>query len=180
MVEPRALSLPEYVTLALLAVEPAHGYEVARRWAESPVATLLPADQAMVYGYLRRLEREQVLDWDEVRVGRRPPRRVYTVNEEGWPPLRAWLTRPVQRMREARLDLLLKIYFLESLDPASIPRLLREQVEVCRRYVANATASLDAAEGFERLLWDSKVTAGRATLEWLRGVTPPEAGRRAS
>ncbi len=176
----RDLLPAEYVTLGFLAIQPAHGYDVARRWAASPVASVLSADQAMVYGYLRTLEREQLVDWTETRVGRRPPRRVYTVNEDGWSPLRAWLRQPVQRMREARLDLLLKLFFLESIDPDAIPGLIRDQVGVCERYVADARARLAAAEGFERLVRESKLSAGEATLAWLAPLAPPAPRRRAS
>ena len=73
---PTDLQTGEYAALAFLAIEAGHGYEVARRWDASPLALIAPADQSTVYTYLRGLERRGLVDWDEVRVGRRPPRRI--------------------------------------------------------------------------------------------------------
>jgi PadR family transcriptional regulator AphA len=163
----RELLPGEYAVLGLLAGEPAHGYEVARHWAESALAMVCPVEQATVYAYLQTLEREQLVDWEEQRVGRRPPRRVYTVNEAGWSVLRAWLRAPVQRMREVRLDFLLKLFLLERIDPGASPGLIRDQIAACRHYVHEAESRSAAAEGFELLLWESKRSAGEATLNWL-------------
>jgi PadR family transcriptional regulator, regulatory protein AphA len=177
MAEVRDLLPGEYTVLGLLALEPAHGYEVNRRWQESPLAELLPVEQSILYGYLRTLDRRGLLDWEEHRVGNRPPRRVFALSEEGWEYLRPWLRSPVERMREVRLDLLLKLYLLEEIDPGGVPRLIAEQVAVCRRYVDREEARLDRAEGFTRLIAESRLSAGRATLGWLSSHLPDAPAR---
>lgn len=164
----RELLPGEYAVLGLLADEPAHGYEVARRWAESALALVSPIEQATIYAYLQALEREQLVDWEEQRVGRRPPRRVYTVNEAGWSVLRAWLRAPVARMREVRLDFLLKLFLLERIEPAATAGLIADQIASCRRYIEQAELRLAAASGFERTVWESRLSAGAATLAWLQ------------
>jgi DNA-binding PadR family transcriptional regulator len=179
-VEERPLMPGEYAVLGLLAAEPRHGYELARRWQASPLALVLPAEQSALYAYLRNLERRGLLDWDEVRVGNRPPRRIFSASEEGWEVLRPWLHAPVDRMREVRLDLLLKIYLVRLLDPAAERRLLSRQIEVCEAYLADARASAVGAEDFERLVWQARSTAAEATLTWLRTLTPTERRRTAS
>ena len=123
----------------------------------------------MIYGYLRNLERRALLDWSDLRVGKRPLRRVYEVNEDGWSVLRAWLHAPVERLREVRMDLLLKLYFLEQLDPLAVPRLIGAQVSVCHRYIEEEMRSVEESEGFERIVAESRLSAGRATLDWLSG-----------
>ena len=163
----------EYAALAFLAIEAGHGYEVARRWEASPLALIAPADQSTVYTYLRGLERRALVDWDEVRIGRRPPRRIYAPNEDGWSVLRAWLKQPVSRMREVRQDFLLKWFFLRQIDPAAERTLIRAQTHVCRTYIEDARAHLDTAEGFERLVWESRLTAAEGVLSWLDTHTPP-------
>ncbi|MEX2375311.1 MAG: PadR family transcriptional regulator [Dehalococcoidia bacterium] len=173
----RALLPGEYAVLGLLAIEPAHGYEVNRRWQESPLTELLPIEQSVLYGYLRTLERRGFLDWEEHRVGNRPPRRVFALSEEGWEYLRPWLRSPVERMREVRLDLLLKLYFLEEIDPRAVVRLIAEQVMVCRRYEERAELRLREAEGFARLIAESRLTAVRATRAWLSSHVPEEPTR---
>ena len=180
MADERDLLPGEYAALGLLADSPAHGYELARRWEASPLAEVIPTEQSVLYGYLRTLERRDLLEWEEVRVGNRPPRRIFTPSEAGWEVLRAWLRAPVRRMREVRMDLLLKIYLLRLLDPAGERRLLARQVEVCERYLEDARVRLDAAEGFERLVHESRTTAAEATLVWLRSIAPSGGGRAAS
>lgn len=168
----RDLLPAEYAALGLLAAEAQHGYELARRWHSSALAEVAPTEQSVLYGYLRNLERRGLLDWEEIRVGNRPPRRIFSASEQGWEVLRPWLRSPVLRMREVRLDLLLKIYVLRLIDPDGEPRLIARQIEVCERYVQDAQAHLAPADGFERLVWESKETAGRATLAWLQARLP--------
>lgn len=176
----RALLPGEYTALGLLAAEPMHGYELARRWEASPLAEVLPAEQSVLYGYLRTLERRDLVEWEEVRVGNRPPRRIFSASEAGWEALRPWLRAPVARLREVRHDLLLKIYVLRLLDPAGEPRLVARQVETCEAYLGDARVRLDAAFDFERLVWESRVTAAEATLAWLRSMTPDGRRRKAA
>lgn len=173
MATPTDLQPGEYAALAFLAIEAGHGYEVARRWDASPLALIAPADQSSVYTYLRGLERRALVDWDEVRVGRRPPRRIYAPNEDGWSVLRAWLKQPVTRMREVRQDFLLKWFFLRQTDPAAERALIRAQAQVCRTYIDDARAHLDTAEGFECLVWESRLTAAEGVLSWLDTHTRP-------
>lgn len=174
MADDRDLLPGEYTALGLLAHEPTHGYELARRWEASPLVEVLPTEQSVLYGYLRTLERRDLLEWEEVRVGNRPPRRIFSASEVGWEVLRAWLRTPVTRLREVRADLLLKIYVLRLLDPATEARLLARQVEVCEAYLADARTRRDAAEGFERLVWESRTTAAESTLLWLRATVSPD------
>jgi len=174
MAEDRELTAPEYAALGLLAAEPQHGYELARRWQAGPLAEVAPTEQSVLYGYLRTLEGRGLLDWEEIRVGNRPPRRIFSASELGWEVLRPWLRSPVARMREVRSDLLLKIYVLQLIDPDGEPRLLARQVAVCELYLQDAQARLGEAEGFARLVWESKETAARATLTWLRSRLPDD------
>lgn len=170
----------EYAALGLLAVEPMHGYELHRRWQDSPIVEVLPVEQSVLYGYLRTLERRGLVDWEEHRVGNRPPRKILSPSEDGWTLLRAWLRAPVHRLREVRLDLLLKIYLVRLLDPRAEASLLARQVGVCERYVFDARTRLDASEGFAALVHQSRVSAAEATLAWLRTVGHDGRDSRAS
>lgn len=161
----------EYAALGLLAVEPAHGYELHRRWLASPLAEVLPVEQSVLYGYLRTLDRRGLLDWEEHRVGNRPTRRIYEPSEAGWELLRGWLRTPVVRLREVRLDLLLKLYLLDLLDPRAQRRLLDRQIEACERLLDDARSAADAVEAeadFAALFTRSRVSAAEAALRWLR------------
>lgn len=179
-VDDRPLLPGEYAVLGLLAVEPRHGYELARAFAAPPLSEVCPVEPSLLYAYLRNLERRGLVDWEEVRVGNRPTRKTYEPSEAGWEVLRGWLRAPVTRMREVRLDLLLKLYLLRLLDPAGEPRLVARQVEVCAAYEQDARSRAEAAEGFSRVVWESKWRAAVATRAWLMAYSPAPPGREAA
>jgi hypothetical protein len=65
---------------------------------------------------------------------------------------------------------MLKLYFLHQLDAGAEKVLLGEQIEAVEAYIDRVAARLSVApaQGFERLVLGSKVTAAEATLAWLR------------
>ena len=176
----RPLLPAEYAVLGLLAGEPQHGYELARRWQDSPLHEVFPVEQSVLYGYLRILERRGLLDWEERKVGNRPPRKIYRASEAGWEVLRPWLRAPVQRLREVRLDLLLKVYVIRLLDPRAERALIERQVTVCEQYLVDARARLDGADDFTALVLRSRTSAAEATLAWLRAWNADHVREQAS
>ncbi len=167
----------EYAALGLLALEPAHGYELHRRWQASPLAEVLPLEQSVLYGYLRTLDRRGLLDWEEHRVGNRPLRKIYRPSELGEEFLRAWLRAPVHHLRDVRLDFLLKLHVVGQLDPRSKTSLLDRQITICGRLLEEATAALRAIEDetdFTALFQQSRMSAAGAALVWLRGYRDRE------
>lgn len=70
-------------------------------------------------------------------------------------------------MREVRLELLLKLFFLNLTDPPAVEDLLGRQITVCEGYLAQIrTGALESP--FRRLVALSKASAAEATLTWLR------------
>lgn len=163
----RRLLPGEYAILGLLLVRPMHGYEMARFFERGDLAAVCPLEQSSLYTYLRNVERRGLVRWAETRVGQRPPRKTCELTPEGRQLVQEWLAAPVSRIREVRLDLLLKLYFLRQLDPAAEAVLVREQVAVCEQYAASLGAG-EPASGFRRLVLESKRSAAEATLKWLR------------
>ncbi len=164
------LLLPgEHAVLGLLALRPMHGYEMARILAqEDELFAVCPVEQSLLYTYLRNIEARGLVAWHERRVGNRPPRKLYELTPAGHVELTDWLRRPVGRIREIRLDFLLKLYFLHQLDPAAERALLAEQIDVCEAYEARLERALPAEHGFPRLVALSKLSAAAATLRWLQ------------
>jgi PadR family transcriptional regulator AphA len=165
----RPLLPGEYAVLGLLALRPMHGYEMARILAEDDeLFAVCPVEQSLLYTYLRNVEERGLVSWQEHRVGNRPPRKRYELTSPGSVELAGWLRRPVGRIREVRLDFLLKLYFLHQLDPAAERALLAQQIDVCERYEARLETALPGERGFPRLVALSKLSAATATLGWLR------------
>jgi virulence activator alpha len=78
----------------------------------------------------------------------------------------------VARMREVRLDFLLKLYFAQQLGAAEAKTLVKAQVNACRDYLERQkthTRDIDPMS-FESLVLESKVTAAESMLEWLNRI----------
>ena len=112
--------------LALLALRPMHGYEMTAFIEEEGLSDVCPVEQSTLYTYLRNVESRGLVAWTEERVGQRPPRKIFELTPVGRELIDGWLRRPVGRMREVRLDLLIKLFFLARLDPGANRRLLAD------------------------------------------------------
>lgn len=173
----RELLPGEYAILGLLLEGPMHGYEMARHFEGHELTTVCPIEQSSLYTYLRNVEARELVQWEETRVGARPPRKMYSLTESGEQAVRRWLDVPVMRLREVRLDFLLKLYFLHRLDPEAERELLDVQIDVCRDYLLMLERQPDATP-FLRLVHGSKRSAALATLNWLRSYADELDGER--
>ena len=187
----------QHAILGLLALEDGddqghgYGYDLARHFVEGqPLAEVLRLEPGMLYHHLKKLARA---GWVEAAVepqGARPPRRVYRLTADGHAELRRWLSAPVARTREIRLEFLVKLFFARRLDPDRAAHLVAEQRETCRRLeasLAEQRARLDAEEPdgdaaieartFRRLVLELRLAQTRAAAGWLEAVaaapTPP-------
>jgi len=160
----------EYAALALLRIRDMYGYEMSHYFEGDELGEVCPIEQSMLYSYLRNVEQRGLVAWQEERAGQRPPRKRFSLTADGTLAVDRWLRQPVGRLREVRLDLLLKLYVLHQVNPRAERRLVQEQVEVCEAYRTKLQARFDGADDqFEQLVAGSKLSAAVATLDWLRG-----------
>lgn len=174
----------EHAILGLLALSESgvgHGYDLARQFsAEAPLGNVVRLEPGMVYHHLKKLER---LGWvsavPKAEPGR-PARRLFALSSPGRAELERWLSEPVARTREIRLDFLVKLYLALLLDPALAVRLVAEQRDQCARLVetmANRRQSMQAGEHqdpvttrFGDMVLDMRLAQTRAALAWLDRV----------
>jgi PadR family transcriptional regulator AphA len=164
-----ALTASEYAVLGLLRREPTYGYELQRKLGGAAgIARVCRVEPAMVYAILKSLATRGLIEgrWDRREY---PPKAVYDLTPAGDEEFREWLRQPVSRMREMRLDFLLKLYF-GLLEGASLARELTEaQLSACVDYAREIFAELEETEAgtFDEIVLQSKASAVRATQEWL-------------
>ncbi len=174
----------EHAILGLLALSESgmgHGYDLARQFSpEAPLGNVVRLEPGMVYHHLKKLER---LGWvsavPEAEPGR-PARRLFALSSPGRAELGRWLSEPVARTREIRLDFLVKLYIALLLDPALAVRLVDEQRDLCARLVeslANRQKSVQVKEDqdpvaarFGEMVLDMRLAQTRAALAWLDRV----------
>ncbi len=188
----------EHAVLGLLALAPSagHGYDLARHFASGrPLGAVIRLAPGMLYHHLKKLEgagwASAVTEETPGRPGR-PARQVYAVTPAGEAELRRWLTEPVARTREVRIDFLVKLYLARwAPDGAAVvARLVAEQratlvglEESLRRQLAARPAGAGpATEGasptpgarfdadFGRLVLELRLAQTHAALGWLDRV----------
>ena len=162
-----------YAILGLLRERPMHGYEIARHFKlEADLGQVVPADMSTIYTFLKDLQEHGLIRGERETVGARPPRTVFSLTAEAEPLFLDWLRRPVARMREIRLDFLLKLYFAQQFGPAEAKALVKAQIAACRDYVERQkTSTRDLnPKSFESLVLESKLTAAESMLDWLNRI----------
>ena len=165
----RELLPAESAVLALLRTRPMYGYEMARYFEGEDLREVCPIEQGSLYTYLRNLEGRALVTWREEREGLRPPRKRFALTPEGEAVVDRWLREPVERLREVRFELLVKLYVLHLVDADAEAVLVRDQLRVCEAYRDRAVERVaGAGDGFSRLVAQSKLSAAEATVAWLR------------
>jgi len=174
------LSAAEYAIIGLVQQQPMHGYQIAREMAPNQgLGLICPLRLSNVYLLLGNLERRGLIAVDHRSQDAYPPKTVYKATAAGRRAFESWLRQPPARLREVRLDFLLKLYFLQGKDSASLPGLVEQQIDFCRQFLSEWEALTAAAEpdSFDHLALQSKLSAARGTLDWLlayrQGLSSP-------
>jgi PadR family transcriptional regulator AphA len=163
------LTPAEYAVLGLVRRKPTYGYELKQQFSgKQGLARVCPIEPAMVYAILKSLSGLELVDgeWDNSTY---PPKAIYSATEAGDLEFQRWLLRPVGRMREIRLDFLIKLFFLLEQEPRQAVELIETQIEVCKEYeagIAEEQAAV-ASGSFDAIVLESKSSAARITREWL-------------
>jgi DNA-binding PadR family transcriptional regulator len=178
------LTPAEYAVLGLLRQRPAHGYELQRQLSgRHGLGIVCPVEPAMVYAILKSLSGLELIngEWDNTSY---PPKAIYSATEAGDAEFQRWLLRPVGRMREIRLDLMVKLYFLLEEEPDDEHRqareLIEEQLDVCQTYAEEIEHEMEevAGDSFDALALGSKLSAARLTSAWLTDCLKSLEGNR--
>ncbi|MCB0099218.1 MAG: PadR family transcriptional regulator, partial [Caldilineaceae bacterium] len=119
----------KHVLLALLAAEPAYGYELKKRYDET-LGELWPLQQAQVYNNLRLLEKAGQIELD-ARVAQEnlPDQKQFRVTASGDSELAAWLAEPISGDRHLKDEFYLKVMALATIlqRPSALAELLWQQ-----------------------------------------------------
>jgi DNA-binding PadR family transcriptional regulator len=165
---PEQLATGEWAVLALLAEGQTHGFAVARALAPGgAVGRVWSMRRPLVYRTLDVLgERELVRAAGTEPSETGPPRTVVAVTPAGGRRVQEWLTTPIEHVRDARSELLLKLLFHDRAGRDPGP-LLDAQRQRFTALVAELEARLGEAEDFERTLVRWRLESTRAALRFV-------------
>ena len=147
------LATGEWAVLALVEEAPTHGFAVAKMLAPGgEVGRVWAMRRPLVYRTLEVLAGRELTETAGTEASSAGPQRTLVqVTADGSRRVAAWLAEPVEHVRDARSELMLKLLFLDrrAVDPGP---LLVAQRERFRKHERLLRASLDEAEGFARTL----------------------------
>lgn len=166
------MSLPEWLVLAVLSQQSAHGFAVAQLTsAEGDLGRVWQVPKAVVYRAIGRLAEAELIAPESVEPGQGPQRTVYAATPKGREAAREWLCTPVGHVREIRSHLLLKLALLDRAheDPGE---LLRRQRGVLEPIVA-AIGEQSADPGFDTVLLAWRRANAAAALDFIDTLQHP-------
>jgi len=110
-----SLTLNDLVVLAVVEEEPAHGFALSRLLAPgSDLGRIVTLRRPQVYRAIDRLADGGLIEPVAVEPGDAGPKRtIFTITTSGRHALAAWLDRPVEHVRDLRVELLIKLRLLE-------------------------------------------------------------------
>jgi DNA-binding PadR family transcriptional regulator len=199
------VALPHAI-LVSLSEQTGSGYELARRFAATPVASLAPgrsigyfwsATHQQIYRTLRTMEDDGWVHVDVVEQHGRPDKKVYGVTEAGRAELTRWIAEPLSgrgssvtdsRTRELAVKLRGAAYGDEStltalqLQVVDLRRERAEMLDVYRGFEKRQfpdPAALHGAALHQYLVLRGGIRAEEGSVDWLDEVLAALGGARA-
>jgi PadR family transcriptional regulator AphA len=164
--------------LGLIAERPAHGFALARLVApDGPVGRVYEIPRPVVYRSIGRLVEAGLVQPRGVEHGEGGPQRtVLRITPRGKRVLKAWLSQPVEHVRDLRTEFLAKLALLERVGADPGP-LLSAQRRVLDPIVAALADQKERAHEFDRSILAWRYEAARAAVRFLddlEGLRPLE------
>jgi DNA-binding PadR family transcriptional regulator len=154
--------------LALLAKEPAHGYELKTQLEQVFGEAYPSTNIGQIYVTLQRLERDGLVRSQDVVQATRPNKRVYELTEAGHEALVQWMDRPSEGPR-VRDDFFIKLVLSQMAGISDRLGLINRQ----RRHYLGQMRSLSVLAATSdrqvpRLLIEGAMLHLQADLDWLQ------------
>ena len=164
------LGPPDYALLGLLMLGPRHGYELLPYFSRGgELGLVCTLGTPRLYALLHALEELGLVQSETSVVSNGPPRKVFSLTEDGVEAFRSWLSQPIMRLRQIRQDFLLKLYFSRLIPDHDTLGLIERQIEAGRAVSdeLQAAAEAEPPDSFARLVFQSRQATAEATVRWL-------------
>lgn len=169
----------EYPVLGVLAMGPAHGYDICRKLQEG-IGSAWWLGKSQVYALLTRLEKQGLVT--RVRIGQEtlPAKNIFTLSSQGKAVFRAWIDTPVTHVRNMRLEFPTKLWFARQQGVRAERELIEKQLSVCREKANGLKSLASSCEAqVDRLSASFRAAMVGAAIVWLEGLLSAIDGRGA-
>lgn len=177
--DPISLAPEEWAVLAAVAEGPVHGNALAQLLAAvGELGQVWTVPRANVYYLLKKLTQlDLIVAKATERSDRGPDRTIFTVSLAGRQAVSRWLDQPVDHVRDVRSLFLLKLALLyrAGRDPRALVVTQRQQLLPLIASLEAVRGDL-AADGFDRVLMEWRLTSSRATVAFLDSLLEADDG----
>ncbi|MBW2039411.1 MAG: PadR family transcriptional regulator [Deltaproteobacteria bacterium] len=148
--------------------EDRHGYEI-HHLLSSGLGRVWYAGMSQIYALLKHLEMMgEVISKLEIQ-DNRPAKKIYSITPEGREAFLNWVQRPVERIRDLRLQFLAKLFFMRELKLSGIGELMEKQIKVCQGHLEGIKQQDDVCCGeFDGLVFQFRICQIEAIIRWLK------------
>ncbi len=119
-----------HALLAFLSEGPKYGLQLRQEFEES-TGDVWPLNVGQVYTTLQRLERDELIESDDVRGEEAGPQKVFRITEAGRKELDTWLSTPPDMTEPPRDELVIKVLTAIRVPGISV----HDVIQVHRRYL---------------------------------------------
>jgi DNA-binding PadR family transcriptional regulator len=156
-----------HALLALLAEGPKYGLQLRQEF-EARTGEVWPLNVGQVYLTLQRLERDQLIESDDVE--RDGPQKTFRITRSGAEELTSWLRTPPDLSSPPRDELVIKVLVALRLPGVDVPELLqahrRYVVELMQRYT-HVKAEARPDDVSLSLVADAELFRLESVVRWL-------------
>lgn len=158
----------DYAVLGVLMNSPRHGYEI-EAYLSSKMDQFWHLSMSQVYALLKRIEKTGLAVSSEEKHGSRPNKRVFSISETGRKKFYQWVYTPVKHLRDVRVELLAKLFFINELKLTGGFTFIEKQIEVLEKKLDLIEKSKGRSKDeFQILLYSYKVGQITSALNWLK------------
>ena len=174
---PTIMGLPEWTVLAVVSQQATHGFAIAQLTTpDGELGRVWQIPRPVIYRAIGRLAEAGLIAPQGTEPGQGPQRTIYAATDEGRGAVGAWLTTPVEHVRDIRSHLLLKLALLhrQGADPSGLIHRQRSALEP----IARAIESEPPERAFDETLLAWRRANAAAAIAFLDdiGAQQPPAG----
>lgn len=161
----------EYALLGLIRRGQIHGYNLLQELSgPDGLSEIWEIKISQVYAFLNKLEGQGYLKSERLQESEYPARRLYTITPAGEEAFLSWMSTPVSTTRDLRQLFLLKLYFVDEVEPDVIRKLTSDQAKLCRGWLMRLEGERSRAMGWRQEVFAYRVELVRASLKWLESL----------
>ncbi len=149
-----------------------HGYDMYKIISDNDgFGAIYTIKIGRLYSILNKLEEGGYVESKLNASGARPPKKMYSITENGKKTFNNWLRNPVKHGREIRINLLIKLYFAEKYQFFCADEIVNGQIDECKKWldgIINSDHPQENENNFLLLVNEFRISQINAYINWLK------------